>query len=367
MKILLVDDEADVLETMGLMLEASEKFNVTKLNTGPLALEHLKNNPDLDMIITDINMDGINGFQLAKVVNETNPKIRIVLISGFVSIIDQIKHFEMGIEKILTKPFDMQELVELIENPPEKVDYPISSMVQLKVETLLGAKLYPLDLYVKLAGEKFVKMFGAGHLVDHNRLKVFQSQGVNYLFAKKDDSYNLDLVLYVPARVSVLKSNRVLNFNVYYQNDSEYRKLIPNGSVLNNDMLKLIKDRNIKVLYVVDKEQPYFVNYLDQILEEYMSNKEISTEDKLLASSALIQSRVKEVYRNPTEDNILTLKKSQKHLIEFLKMDNNSIKELIKINESDKGLYIHTSMVASISYAVLLKIISMREDKEEKT
>jgi response regulator RpfG family c-di-GMP phosphodiesterase len=368
LKILIVDDEIDVLNTVALLLESADsRYEITQVNNGKEAIEHIKLHQNvLDIIISDINMDEINGAQLARIVSELNPDIRIILMSGFISIIDQVEHFQLGIEKILTKPFEIDELVSIIENPTEKTNLPITSMIPVKVDFLVDASKIPVDLYVKLASGKFLKMYHAKQKVDIARLKQFLSQNVFFLYAKQDEGLNLDMNSYVPARVSNFKTSRVLSFNVFYFQSDEYKKLIPSGSMLNNEMLKLIKDHHIKVLYILDKDQPLFLNYLDEILDEYMQNKNITTEDKFLSCAQLMQVRAQETYINPTSENIVSLKKSQKHFIDFLKDNNNSIKDLLKMNENDKGIHIHCSMVASLSYAVLLEIMAMRKDEVEK-
>lgn len=367
LKILIVDDEIDVLDTISLLLNSDNRYEITQINTGKEALEFINSHQDkLDIIISDINMDEINGLQLAQTVSELNSKIRIILMSGFISIIDQIKHFQMGIEKIITKPFDMDELISIIENPAEKNELPSINMIPVKVDSLLDANKISIDLYVQLADEKFIKIFHAKQNIDRPRLRQFLTQDVLFLYAKKEDYFNMDLSLYVPTRISTFKTSRVLNFNVFYIHGDEYKKLIPAGSTLNGNMLKILKDRLIKVLYIVDKDHALFLNYLDQTLDGYMQNKEIAAEDKLVTSSKLIQARVQDVYLYPTQENIIVLKKSQKHLIDFLKSNSSSIKDLLKLNEEDKGIHIHSSMVASLSYALLLEIIAMREDKEEK-
>lgn len=367
LKILVVDDEVDVLNTMTLMLEtADDGHEIIPANSGAQALSYIQKHPDLDIIISDINMDGINGLQLAKMVKDINPTIRIILISGFISIIDQIKHFQMGIEKILNKPFTIDELTYIIDNPTDITPLPSTSMVPVKVDSLLHVPSLSIDLYVQLTEEKFIKIFHAKQKIDHNRLNHFIEQQVVFLYAKKDDYFNLNFVFYLPTRVSTLKTKRELNFDVYYLQGEEYKKLIPSGSIMNQEMLSIIKERKIKVLYITDKDNALFLDYLDETLSDYMISKENTVEDKLMASSELVQSRVQEVYLNPTNENIIALKTSQKHLMEFLKINNESIKDLLLINEKDQRLHVHSSMVASLSYAVLLKIISMRKHKEEK-
>ncbi len=105
--VLVVDDEPGICMVLDLSLTA-EGHKVETLKDGLLALDRLALSPRPDILITDLNLPGLNGISLIEFVH-ANPdlsSIPVILISG--SIIDP-SHFTHG-EVMLVKPFDLKEL-----------------------------------------------------------------------------------------------------------------------------------------------------------------------------------------------------------------------------------------------------------------
>lgn len=341
---------------------------ITHAQDGNDAIDLIRNNQDsFDIVISDISIPGTNGLILTKIVKELNPSIRVVLMSSFTFVIDQIKHFQIGVETILTKPFKIEELISVIKNPTTVNEVPLANMIPVKIASLLYGIKTPTDLYVQLADEKYIKIFNAKQKIDARRLDQFRIQNIFHLYAIKEECFNLDLSLYLPTRLSNFKTNRVLNFNVFYLLEDEYRKLIPAGTMFNDRIQKIVKDYHIKTLYVADKDNYLFLDYLDEILNDYIKNKHVTADDKLATTASVVLARTHEVYLKPTRESIFNLQKSQKHLIDFLKDNHNeAIKNLIRLNDQSNGPYIHGSMVASLSYAILLEITAMRKNSEDQ-
>lgn len=113
-KILVVDDEL----TMTTMLEffLSSKYDVKAVNSAKDAEDWLENNlPDL--IISDIQMDEMDGFTLLK-----NIRLRgftkhtpIIMLSGKSESKERIKSYQLGAQDYLTKPFNPEELDEVVK------------------------------------------------------------------------------------------------------------------------------------------------------------------------------------------------------------------------------------------------------------
>ena len=121
-KILVVDDE----ETMTTLLKffLSNKYNVTAVNSGAEAEAWLeKNLPDL--IISDIQMDDMDGFKLLQ-----NIRLRgytkhtpIIMLSGKTESKERIKSYKLGAQDYLTKPFNPEELEEIVKKNLYPIHY----------------------------------------------------------------------------------------------------------------------------------------------------------------------------------------------------------------------------------------------------
>ncbi|MFH1305419.1 MAG: response regulator [Candidatus Omnitrophota bacterium] len=128
-KILVVDDETDVAKMVCARLNKAG-YDAASAGNGPIALEYVKKTlPDL--IILDIMMPGMNGYEVAEHLHK-NPKaalIPIIMLTAKTSTADKVKALQMGIDDYITKPYDADELVARIEavlrrskkQPPEAV------------------------------------------------------------------------------------------------------------------------------------------------------------------------------------------------------------------------------------------------------
>ena len=81
-RVLLVDDNDDVRETSADMLEELG-YRVIKAASGFEALDRLAEFPDLDVMVTDIRMPGMSGFELYDLVSARYERVKIVLMSGY--------------------------------------------------------------------------------------------------------------------------------------------------------------------------------------------------------------------------------------------------------------------------------------------
>ena len=81
--IMIVDDEIDITTFMKLSLQKCG-FNVDSFTDPFLALEHLQiNSKDYTIVISDIRMPGLNGFEFVRKIREVKPKIKVLLMTAF--------------------------------------------------------------------------------------------------------------------------------------------------------------------------------------------------------------------------------------------------------------------------------------------
>ncbi len=107
--ILLVEDE----ETLGVGLEynlAEEGYNITWAKNGRDALAYF-NEGKFDLIILDIMLPYINGYEVAEKVREKDLKMPILMLTAKTEASDRVKGLEKGADDYITKPFHLQELL----------------------------------------------------------------------------------------------------------------------------------------------------------------------------------------------------------------------------------------------------------------
>ncbi len=88
-RILLVDDDATTLDLIGRAL-AADRHQVKRCSDGQEALQELLAAPDaFDLLLTDVDMPGVHGIELARRTAEVAPRVRILMMSGFDGETDQ--------------------------------------------------------------------------------------------------------------------------------------------------------------------------------------------------------------------------------------------------------------------------------------
>ncbi len=109
--ILVVDDNLQNIEVLGSVLQ-DEKYNVAFATSGSQALDFLKEElPDL--ILLDIMMPGMNGFEVCEIIknNAVYKEIPIIFLTAKGETDDIVKGFELGAADYITKPFSSRELL----------------------------------------------------------------------------------------------------------------------------------------------------------------------------------------------------------------------------------------------------------------
>jgi DNA-binding response OmpR family regulator len=84
-RIMLVDDEKDILSTVKRGLESNNTFKVDTFPSGEAALQAFESHPEnyYDLVITDIRMPKMNGFELYRSIKEKNQTMKIAFITAF--------------------------------------------------------------------------------------------------------------------------------------------------------------------------------------------------------------------------------------------------------------------------------------------
>jgi DNA-binding response OmpR family regulator len=115
-KILVVDDEVDLVETIRFPLEG-EGFNVLASYDGEDALNQArKENPDL--ILLDIMLPKLNGYKVCRLLkfDERYKHIPILMLTAKTQEKDKTLGKETGADEYITKPFDIEELVAKVKS-----------------------------------------------------------------------------------------------------------------------------------------------------------------------------------------------------------------------------------------------------------
>jgi GAF domain-containing protein/CheY-like chemotaxis protein len=116
-RILVIDDEDSVRDILFQMLKA-KGHQVVVASNGEEGIERFKNEK-FDLVFTDLGMPKISGWEVGKAIKGMNPKVPIAMITGWGIELDREKMNESGIDLIASKPFNFEQVIQLVSEAME--------------------------------------------------------------------------------------------------------------------------------------------------------------------------------------------------------------------------------------------------------
>jgi DNA-binding NtrC family response regulator len=111
--ILVVDDEPDVLKTIREILVV-KGFDVVVAADGIQAVDAVASTQNLDLIITDMNMPGMNGLDLLKLIGRLKRNLPIIILTGNATLENALESVKEGAWNYLFKPFSVEKLLSAV-------------------------------------------------------------------------------------------------------------------------------------------------------------------------------------------------------------------------------------------------------------
>lgn len=109
-KLLLVDDDVDLRESLAEQLALCDEFTTTERGTAAEALDFLKDN-QVDMLILDVGLPDMDGRELCKRIRKNGVTVPILMLTGMESDADTVLGLDAGANDYMTKPFSFTVLL----------------------------------------------------------------------------------------------------------------------------------------------------------------------------------------------------------------------------------------------------------------
>lgn len=119
-KILIVEDEDSIRKFVKINLERGG-FQVLEADTGEKGID-IARNEDIDIVVLDIMLPGIDGFEVCKILREEFPNLGIIMLTAKSQDIDKIMGLEYGTDDYMTKPFNPMELVLRVKSLARRME-----------------------------------------------------------------------------------------------------------------------------------------------------------------------------------------------------------------------------------------------------
>jgi len=182
-KVLVVDDEKDIVDILKYNLERENEFEVLTANNGKDALEIAESLPDL--IILDIMMPEVNGFEVCKQLknNSHTCKIPVIFLTAKENEIDEIIGLEIGADDYINKPISPRKVLARIKSVIRRTNNDYEKPIKL-------------DENVKF---KNVEIDSSSHSVRIDEKEIFfpkkEFQLLHFLISNRGKVYSREILL----------------------------------------------------------------------------------------------------------------------------------------------------------------------------
>ncbi|RLB96996.1 MAG: response regulator, partial [Deltaproteobacteria bacterium] len=117
-KILVVDDEADFLDTLIKRLRR-RRVDVRSAASAQEALAVLESDP-VDVVVLDVRMPQMDGIRLLEIIKQRHAPIEVIMLTGHASLEAAVKGMDLGAFDYLMKPVDLDELIYKMQDAYRK-------------------------------------------------------------------------------------------------------------------------------------------------------------------------------------------------------------------------------------------------------
>lgn len=135
-KILIVDDELNIRRILQMAFE-KVGHQVWVAEDARNALQLLEEN-NFDLVITDVTMPGMTGYDLQKIVQENQPHIPVIIMTAFGTIPQAVAAIRNGAYEYVTKPFDLDQLKKIVASALEGEGGPVKAKKKATKSPLNG-------------------------------------------------------------------------------------------------------------------------------------------------------------------------------------------------------------------------------------
>lgn len=142
-RILIVEDEESIANGLRFNMEA-EGYEPVVLGDGPATLDYFEENShDVDLIILDLMLPGMSGYEICRAIRERDQAIPIIVLSARTLSEDKSHAFDCGTDQYMTKPFNLPELLSRVRNllKRPRVNPPAKHAMEVEEIEIAGAHI----------------------------------------------------------------------------------------------------------------------------------------------------------------------------------------------------------------------------------
>ena len=137
--VLLVDDEVSFVETFSERLEL-RNFEISKAFSGEEALRILEENQNVEVVILDVKMPGMDGIETLTAIKRKNPLVEVMMLSGHADVESAIEGMKQGAYDYLMKPVDMDQIITKVTAAAAKKRQHEEKIIQARIKEITSRR-----------------------------------------------------------------------------------------------------------------------------------------------------------------------------------------------------------------------------------
>ena len=134
-KILLVDDEVPFVETMTKRLNRRD-LEIIPAHSGDEALKTLKEHADVEVVILDVKMPGMDGIETLREIKRRFPLVEVIMLTGHATVESAIDGMKIGAFDYLMKPSEIETLVAKVSEAAAKKRQHEEKIMQARMKAI---------------------------------------------------------------------------------------------------------------------------------------------------------------------------------------------------------------------------------------
>ena len=137
--VLLVDDEVSFVETFSERLEM-RNIEISKAFSGKEALQVLDQKPNIEVIILDVRMPGMDGIETLVEIKKKLPLVEVIMLSGHADVESAIDGMKQGAFDYLMKPCDIDQIIAKVSDAVAKKRGHEEKIIQARIKEITSRR-----------------------------------------------------------------------------------------------------------------------------------------------------------------------------------------------------------------------------------
>jgi DNA-binding NtrC family response regulator len=137
--VLVVDDELEFVETFSERLEL-RNLKISKAFNGEEALQILEKDHDLEVVILDVKMPGMDGIETLAEIKKKYPLVEVIMLSGHSTVESAIEGMKKGAFDYMMKPCDMDQIIAKVSEAVAKKRQHEEKIIQARLKGITSRR-----------------------------------------------------------------------------------------------------------------------------------------------------------------------------------------------------------------------------------